>query len=212
MLSVCAEAVVPSQKKWMEWDVTNHVKDAIRNGFSNVDFLLMGSSEYYVEFYSRDDVTYYPHLLVDGTTTIKSTKDSYLKSSSSADNNYGSAKLLCNYKDNPDISSAYRSLISIPLSNIENGEVFKLKLYPYYYQNISLVPGTIIRVYKLTRSDWVETEVTWNIYKTGSPWTTAGGDYVAEVEDLPTPTPTPSGPKQRIWPQTYPLKYPRTYP
>lgn len=30
---------------------------------------------------------------------------------------------------------------------------------------------------RLTRTDWVESEVTWNIYKTGSNWTTAGGDF-----------------------------------
>ncbi|GAH07096.1 unnamed protein product, partial [marine sediment metagenome] len=32
--------------------------------------------------------------------------------------------------------------------------------------------------YKLTRTDWVELEATWNIYKTASNWTAPGGDYV----------------------------------
>jgi len=32
-------------------------------------------------------------------------------------------------------------------------------------------------VARITRDDWVETEGTWNVYKTGSNWTTPGGDY-----------------------------------
>jgi hypothetical protein len=39
---------------------------------------------------------------------------------------------------------------------------------------------------RITRTDWVEAESTWNIYKTGSNWTTAGGDY-----DISTPPAVP---------------------
>jgi len=38
-------------------------------------------------------------------------------------------------------------------------------------------------LHTLTRTDWVETQLTWNIYKTGSNWTSAGGDYTATVID-----------------------------
>lgn len=38
------------------------------------------------------------------------------------------------------------------------------------------VSGQTFYVKRCTRTDWVETEVTWNDYKTGSAWTTAGGD------------------------------------
>ena len=38
--------------------------------------------------------------------------------------------------------------------------------------------GKTIYFYKLTRTDWHETQSTWNIYKTGNNWTTPGGDYV----------------------------------
>lgn len=34
--------------------------------------------------------------------------------------------------------------------------------------------GRTIGCYRLRRTDWVESEATWNIYKTGSNWTTAG--------------------------------------
>ena len=38
--------------------------------------------------------------------------------------------------------------------------------------------GEILQFCKLTKTDWEELEVTWNIYKTGSNWSTAGGDFV----------------------------------
>lgn len=38
----------------------------------------------------------------------------------------------------------------------------------------------------LGRTDWVESEATWNIYKTGSNWTTAGGDVQAGVSTVET--------------------------
>jgi len=41
----------------------------------------------------------------------------------------------------------------------------------------------ILDVHELTRSDWVDSQATYNIYKTGSNWTTAGGDFSATVID-----------------------------
>lgn len=41
------------------------------------------------------------------------------------------------------------------------------------YCTFALASRTIT-VYRLLRTDWVETEATWNIYKTGSNWSTAG--------------------------------------
>lgn len=37
--------------------------------------------------------------------------------------------------------------------------------------------GRTYCLYELTQTGWVELEVTWNSYKTGSAWTTPGGDY-----------------------------------
>lgn len=36
-----------------------------------------------------------------------------------------------------------------------------------------------VTCYKMTRNDYVYNQATWNIYKTGSSWTAAGGDYEA---------------------------------
>ena len=49
----------------------------------------------------------------------------------------------------------------------------------YIYQIVSSAGETIF-AYRLTRTDWVELESTWNIYKTGSNWTAAGGDYTTD--------------------------------
>lgn len=46
----------------------------------------------------------------------------------------------------------------------------------YIYQIVSSAGETIF-AYRLTRTDWVELEATWDIYKTANNWTAAGGDY-----------------------------------
>jgi hypothetical protein len=50
-------------------------------------------------------------------------------------------------------------------------------LYLYYYENYGYDPtGRTYWCDRLLRLDWAETQATWNIYKTGSYWTTAGCD------------------------------------
>lgn len=52
-----------------------------------------------------------------------------------------------------------------------------LQLY-YYNYAVNDPVGRTVWAYKLSRTDWVELQSTWNIYKTGSNWTAPGGDYV----------------------------------
>lgn len=47
----------------------------------------------------------------------------------------------------------------------------------------SLNLNTNVNLHELTRTDWSEAQSTWNIYKTGSNWTSAGGDYNATIVD-----------------------------
>jgi len=72
------------------------------------------------------------------------------------------------------------------------------KLYLRYYgYNIS--DGTenaIIGLHKVQQSparDWVEAQVTWNSYKTGSAWTNAGGDFSGTASASATVPKTPTG-------------------
>jgi len=47
-------------------------------------------------------------------------------------------------------------------------------------REISAIAGTptwLVRLARVTRTDWVENQVTWNNYKTGSTWTDGGGDF-----------------------------------
>jgi hypothetical protein len=50
--------------------------------------------------------------------------------------------------------------------------------YFYWYTGMSNPSGKTVFAYKLSRTDWVENQATWNRYKTNTDWTTAGGDYV----------------------------------
>lgn len=73
-----------------------------------------------------------------------------------------------------------RSILEFGISSLPAGATLtsaSLQLYYYSWQARDPVNLTIW-AYKLIRTNWVEAEAAWNIYKTGSNWTTAGGDYV----------------------------------
>jgi len=72
-------------------------------------------------------------------------------------------------------------IVEFDISNFPGGTISDVKLalyYYYYHPGLSNPSGRTILAYKITRTDWVESEVSWNIYKTGSNWTSGGGDYV----------------------------------
>jgi len=62
----------------------------------------------------------------------------------------------------------------LPACNLNSAT---LSMYYYTWAGDNAV-GKTVWAYKLTRTDWVELESTWNIYKTGSDWAAGGGDYV----------------------------------
>ena len=69
-----------------------------------------------------------------------------------------------------------RTIIKMSLSSLPAGSsISSSTLSLYYYVYTGTNPnGKPITVYKVRRADWVEAEATWNIYKTGSNWGTAG--------------------------------------
>lgn len=73
-----------------------------------------------------------------------------------------------------------RSLLEFDISGLPAGVtitgVSLLLNYERFAYNDPV--GKTIWAYKLTRTDWVELQATWNIYKTANNWTTPGGDYV----------------------------------
>ncbi|GAF77714.1 unnamed protein product [marine sediment metagenome] len=78
-----------------------------------------------------------------------------------------------------DTNRLARALLHFDISGLDSTLVVisaSLVLTPYAVP--SAAEGETLQVYKLSRTDWVEDEATWNSYKSGSAWTSAGGDYV----------------------------------
>ncbi len=110
--------------------------------------------------------------------TLNPSADTYL-SQGGADTNYGtSADLKVGKYTNWNCTSVLTfNLASIPMPFTVIGA--RLSLYTTYADGA----GTLA-IARLLRTDWVEAQATWNIYKTGSNWGTAGAlnastDYTA---------------------------------
>jgi hypothetical protein len=73
-----------------------------------------------------------------------------------------------------------RPLLEFNISGVPAGVlIISATLQLYYYAYVSYDPsGKTVWAYKQNHTDWSESQATWNIYKTGSNWSTAGGDYV----------------------------------
>lgn len=97
--------------------------------------------------------------------------------SSAPNNNYGSAG---NLQLMDAVNYGRRSIIEFELPELSEDEtLLGATLCLYYYTRSGNDPtGKSIRVYKLTRTDWLELEATWNVYKAGNAWSSPGGDYV----------------------------------
>jgi len=110
------------------------------------------------------------------TLTLYPTKDTCLEKQH-PDSNKGAGDYLTLWDNS---SAIWRAILEFALSDIPAGATISsatLRLYYWFYSNNDPV-NKAVWAYKLTRTNWVELEATWNAYKTGSNWTTAGGDYV----------------------------------
>ena len=110
------------------------------------------------------------------TTYQPSDKDSFMDQNSpgawSGSYNYLKLQGVTNY--------IFRSILEFIISDIPEGaDISAANLQLYYYNYVSTNPNRIVVwAYKVTRTNWSEAHVGWTSYKTGSNWTTAGGDYV----------------------------------
>lgn len=109
-------------------------------------------------------------------TLQAATKDTYLGEAAPNTNFGGEANLWMS-----DIAAAVvRSIIEFDLSTMAGKTPITAIFSLNYYSAPAVDPvGKTIYVYKLTPTDWVELQATWNIYKTANNWTAAGGDYEA---------------------------------
>lgn len=114
-------------------------------------------------------------LLTDNTAT--NNKDTHIISPSPTTNDGTSVGMWANSGS----GNNYRSLIHFTLPS-GSGTISDIKLFLYKGANLGTTLVSM-EVHELSRTDWTETGATWNNYKAGSAWTTAGGDFSATVVD-----------------------------
>src|SRR5574343_902892 len=111
------------------------------------------------------------------TVTLNPTKDAFIKQDFPT-TNYGSSVALLTGRSGSGSQYNGRSVLSFSGTTIAGKAIGSATLSLYCYFLSANSAGHTIYIYKMSQSTWVELEATWNIYKTGSDWTTAGGDYV----------------------------------
>ena len=95
------------------------------------------------------------------------------------------AEVTTNYPDavscnnGSSYSGAYDGVLclKIDVSQLKYRTITKAELKVKFFDADSAI-GNTLYAYKISRADWVYNQATYTIYKTGSNWTTAGGDYV----------------------------------
>lgn len=91
------------------------------------------------------------------------------------DTNYGGTDILAYEGGGTDL---WRSIIAFDISSIPAGSTIDLATFSLYkYGEFLGSEGKLTHVRRCTRTNWVETEITWNSYSSGNPWTTPGGDF-----------------------------------
>ncbi len=105
--------------------------------------------------------------------------DTFLQSNI-PDDNFGNETFL--NIDQTGGSTKRRPMLKLDFSALPAGAILSSALFGlYYYAYIYNNPvGNIYWAYELTQTGWVELEATWNNYKAGSAWTTAGGDFTTD--------------------------------
>lgn len=120
-------------------------------------------------------------------TVQPSTKDARIIKGT-PDTNYGSEVIIVCNRAASDVNGNQRPVISFTIPSIpESGAVItSIKMYLYKYYDVSGWNCPAAEAHESSRADWVESEVTWNSYKSGFAWTTAGGDFSATIISLTT--------------------------
>lgn len=101
---------------------------------------------------------------------ITSTKDMWIDESA-VNQNHGTADTL---HTKPNTSDLSRAFIQFDLSSIPTGSTINCAMLRVYERDSN--NNQTIHLHRVTKS-WNELEATWLNRKTGTPWTTAGGDY-----------------------------------
>ena len=108
------------------------------------------------------------------TTYQPSTKDTILDKGN-PNNNYATSIYVAVY--NVNAATIYRNLLHFDISDIPANAIFSQGDLILVCLLVDNTTSRSVQLNRLSLTDWVEAQATWNIYKTGSSWTTAGGDY-----------------------------------
>jgi len=109
-------------------------------------------------------------------TPPTTTKDSTNKNTAATTNKGDDSKLeiKTKYKEGaPGDQETSRGVLGFDISTIPSGSTVTGATLSLYLLEAPKVPaeGDEFSVYRLTQTDWVEMEVTWNEYKDGEAWT-----------------------------------------
>lgn len=152
------------------WDSSNNVEQR------GITELRRSGSRLYISVlvpYGWVQAATYPIFIDPTFTTQAASKDTYINGASPTTNYGGGEGLIISYDSFG--SMLKRALVEfsvdwgvdIPSEAIISSAVFSATVY-------FCTGSDTYYVSRLLRRDWVEMQATWNIYKTGSSWTTAG--------------------------------------
>lgn len=132
---------------------------------------LPGSNGNEIGLYIQDNVGVFGVVDAD----LEASKDTFVHKGYPT-SNYGASSDLRIIDSTSDTN---RLLLEFNTTPYSGRSIVTAYLYLYYYNWVNSSPvGKVVNIYKLTRTDWVELEATWDIYKTGDNWSLAGGDFV----------------------------------
>jgi hypothetical protein len=174
-----AEPVVGSQLSTIE---TAHVRQRTPGIF------LLDGKEYRSQFAESEPVgtgkRMAAHLIairgvavpIPNTLILGATKDTQIVGNGflEPDTNYGGAG---SWDVGNDAGSLHRvrTLLHYNLGDVPDGAtIVECHLVLHEFSLVNSVPA---KVHRLTQPNWVELLCTWNIYDSGLPWTTPGGDF-----------------------------------
>lgn len=167
---------LPDVKQTIDYDKESLIRDDSLG--TEVSFEITGN---HIRFKLPDGVKPENLQAYDDTDTgSTNNKDSYVRQHVPT-TNFGSSNPLLLGSNSTEGSKA---LIQFTLPSDPGGTITDIDFVvtKQNYTNQSNDPGNA-EIHEGTRSNWVESEVTWNVYSTGNNWTTAGGDYSATIID-----------------------------
>ena len=106
------------------------------------------------------------------TVTLNPTGDTFIRSDATG-TNYGTELIVVVGENNATVRTL-RGLIKFDLSGIPSSAVIQSVTLRLKVSSDVASNARTMRVFRQLRA-WVELQATWNVYKTGSSWQTAGG-------------------------------------